>query len=116
MQIINLKFEEIEDYLEQIYEQEAFTDYEDYMIQNSSLEKDMIIAYAPICRVTDLGLIFMEGTYCQYNEETDTAEPDWSLTLIYEDVPDEEFKPENYLYFEQDSPTVSIHNFLYLME
>ena len=32
--------------------------------------------------------------------------------MIYDDTPDEKFDPMDYVYFEQDSPMVSIHNFL----
>ena len=54
----------------------------------------------------------MEGMYCNYNEKTGELEPDWSCTLLYENVPDDRFDPDNYSYFEQDPPMTAIHNFL----
>ncbi len=114
MKIVDLEYAAIDRFLEDVYAKDEYTDYDEYEIANEEhLGSDVIIAYGPVCRVTGLGLIFMEGVYCCCNEETGELEPDWSLTLIYEDVPDDEFDPMKYLYFEQDGPTVSIHNFLH---
>ena len=114
MSIVNLKYADIERFLENFYENEEFADCDEHEITNEEeIGRDMIVTSGPICRVTDLGLIFVEGVYFRYDEATDTLEPDWSLTLIYDDVTDAEFDAHKYLYFEQDGPSMSIHNFLH---
>ena len=85
--------------------------YDEHEVTGDGLGDDAIVTFGETYRVIDKGIIFVEGTYFNWNEETGVLEPDFSLTLIYEDVADEEFDYDNYLYFEQDGPEVAIHNF-----
>ena len=119
MVIHNVQYDEIEEALDELFNSEQADDFrdEDVTISNEEhLGEDVIIAYAPAYRVTDKGLIFMEGVYCTRSELTGEVEPDWSLTLIYADVSDEEFDPQRWIYFEQDPPQTAIHNYLYAVE
>lgn len=104
IEIRNVLYENID-----VEQEDCFLD--DVIIQNDSLGKDFILAHQPAYRVTDKNLIYMEGTYYNY-EGVNKYNPDFSLTLIYENVKDGNFDVSKYLYFEQDSPNVSIHNFL----
>lgn len=63
-------------------------------------------------RIRGSCLSFVEGVWCVYNETLDTLEPDWSVTLVYEDT--ENFDIDKFDYFEQGTPTVAIHNYLYM--
>ena len=112
IKILNMQYEDVGE----IYEDEESCPFEDgdeeeYMIQDDNTGMDCIIIYSPFCRVTDKGLIFAEGTYCNWNEDEQEHMPDWSLTMIYEDVGDEDFDYMNYAYYEQDPPTTAIHNY-----
>lgn len=49
---------------------------------------------------------YQEGVYYNYDERTDEYQADFALTYFYKD----NNKPEEYLYFEQDSPMVALHN------
>lgn len=113
MKIYDVKREDINKFLEEFYESEEFTDCEEYeIIDEEQFGRDIIVTSGPVCRITDLGLIFIEGTYCRYDDEVGGVEPDWSLTLLYKDAKDEDFDPTNYIYFEQDDPVITLHNFL----
>ena len=113
LNIVDLKYEEIDDFLEQVYENEDFIEYDDYEVKNfDELDNGLVITSGPICRVVDLNLIFVEGLYFIYIDRTKLFEADWTLTLIYEDTSDDDFNVENYIYFEEDSPSLAIHNFL----
>lgn len=72
--------------------------------------EDMIVTSGPLYEVTDKGLFFIEGTYfALYDGE---LQPDWSLTLLYDRVPECEEDLLSYLYFEQGSPYSAISNYL----
>ncbi len=121
MHIFEIKREEISDTLERLYEEEqencsSYSMYDVTEIKNDDIGEDCIIADGIAFRVTDLELIFVEGTYCSFDEETGECEPDWSLTLIYDNVPDDEFDVQKYVYFEQDPPETAIHNFLNIIQ
>ena len=73
-------------------------------------EEDAVVVYAPIWKVADKGVCFVEGVWCVYNETLDLLEPDWSVTLVYED--DENIDLDKFVYFEQGTPTTAIHNYL----
>ena len=117
MKILDVKYEDI-DKTTGALEESGNPDelWEEEMIQDETTGNDAIFTCGPAWRVTDRNLIFMEGVYCNYNEETKEYDPDWSLTLIYEDTDDEKFDAYEYVYFEQDPPAVSIHNYLRAIE
>lgn len=118
MVINNVKYDEIDEALNRFYDSEQAEDlYDEVIISDEEhLGDDAIVAMAPAWRVTDKGLIFMEGMYCNRSRITGELEPDWSLTLIYADAADEKFDPYRWVYFEQDAPSVTIHNYLYAVE
>ena len=113
MKILDVTYEDIDDAIDKYLDSEEAEqeDDEGYLLKGEDLGEDIIIAQGPAWRVTDKNLIFMEGVYCTFIEELDAYDVDFSLTLIYEDVPDEKFNPENYVYFEQDPPMTAIHNY-----
>lgn len=74
-------------------------------------EEDSVIIYSPIWHVTDKNVYFAEGVWCIYNETANTLEPDWSVTLIYDDEVDE---LDKFTYFDSSSPSAAIHNYLYM--
>ena len=92
MEIKQVLYKDIDDVLETQTESEETT-----IIKVS--EEDAIVAYAPVWKVTDKGVFFVEGVWCVYNETLDTLEPDWSVTLVYEDT--ENFDIDKFDYFEQ---------------
>lgn len=109
--IKDVTYDEIETLLDTEEIEEYFDETD--IIQNEDLGKDAIIVYPPAYRVTDKNLIFLEGTYCNYDYEKGEFEPDFSLTLIYDNVKnDESFNLKEYLYFEQDYPKTTVYNFL----
>lgn len=73
-------------------------------------EEESVVAYSPVWHVTDKNVYFAEGVWCIYNETTNTLEPDWSVTLIY----DEADELDKFTYFDSSSPSVAIHNYLYM--
>jgi len=75
-------------------------------------EEDSVVVYAPLWKVTDKGICFAEGVWCVYNETTHSLEPDWSVTLVYEDT--ENVDINKFDYFDSSTPTVAIHNYLYI--
>lgn len=111
IEIKNVLYSDIDTEIEKLYENGFDGEYA--VIQNEeSLGKDYILAETTAWRVTDRNLIFVEGIYYSFRGNG-THKPDFSLTLIYENVKDDkQFDINKYLYFEQDSPMTSIHNFL----
>lgn len=93
IEIRNVLYENID-----VEQEDCFLD--DVIIQDESLGKDFILVHQPAFRVTDKNLIYMEGTYYNY-EGVNKYNPDFSLTLIYENVKDDkQFDINKYLYFE----------------
>lgn len=87
-------------------------DIDEYIeIKSAGSVNDCVIAPAVAFRVTGSGLIVVEGDYCEYNEDTKQCEPSWTISLVYEDVEDEEFNYENWLYFEQGTAWSAVHNY-----
>lgn len=111
MKIKNILYAYLDEAIDAYYEQEEF-DEEEYVIQDESIGADAIVTFGPAWRVLDKSLIIVEGTYCNYNPETNEYDPDWSLTLIYDNIPDKLFDVNKYVYYEQDAPMISIHNYL----
>lgn len=97
-------------------------DYTEFEIQDDNIGKDKIITQGLPYFIEDLGLLVIEGEYC--NHETGNGKdefiPDWSLTLVYNWLGNKmTFDQEdalNYAYFEQDPPTITIHNYLRTIE
>ena len=113
MVIKNCEYDRLEEEIDKFYEADDYYDeMEEIPITNEIGVDDAVVAYAPAWRVTDKNIIIMEGVYCN-RLSTGQLEPDWSLTLVYDDVPDDQFDPDMWLYFEQDGPAVSIHNYLH---
>lgn len=114
MVIFNVKYSELEEEIENLVDTDSTGLYcNEFQIVNDSIgEEACILAYGPAWRVTDKDVIVVEGVYCNYNKETDEYDPDWALTLVYKDVPDEEFDPDRFVYYEQDPPETAIHNYL----
>ena len=93
-------------------------DYTEFEIQDDNIGEDKIVTYGLPYFIEDLGLLVIEGEYC--NHDTGNGEdefiPDWSLTLIYSwqgnKMTFDQEDALNYAYFEQDPPTIAIHNYL----
>ena len=81
-------------------------------IKDENTGENMIITSGPLYVLEDLGISVIEGTYCNYNEEIDDYEPDWSLTLVYDTANIHDFDYNNYAYYEQDLPVTALHNYL----
>ena len=110
MTIINVKYDELDEVLEKNYENEELIDEAPYEIDLGDGDEALVTVDSPFYRVTDKDLIVAEGTYLR--RENGSYEPDFSLSVVYENVPDEEFDPSKWLYWEQDPPTTAIHNYL----
>lgn len=110
MKMIDVLYDELDDMIEKQYETDDFD--EDIIVRDKSIGDDAILLFGPVWHVKDKGLFAVEGTYCNYNKETGELEPDWSLTALY---PDTEKEPDynKFLYYEQSSPTTTIHNYLF---
>lgn len=109
MEIKQVLYSDIDEALERLYE-------EDYDPDDTEVirvgEEESVVAYAPVWHVTDKGIYFVEGVWCNYNETTNILEPDWSVTLIYDD--DKDFELDKFVYFDSSSPSVAIHNYLFM--
>ena len=78
---------------------------------------DVIIVQAPAYRVVDKGLIFATGVYCNYLPAIDAYDTgEFSVTCIYEDVPDDKFNPARWVYFEQGPPLAAIYHYTGIRE
>lgn len=110
MKILDLTLEELQDYENN---EEFYEDLMDDFVEISSpeFEPDTVVATAIAYRIKGEGMIAIEGEYCAYNEETGECEPDWGITLLYDDCDDEEFDPNNWLYFEQGTIWSALHNY-----
>ena len=111
MIILNSLYDDLEEKIESI---SADTEY-----GNDALvfvnDEEAILLFEPAYRVTDKNIIAVEGVYGSYDVKTRDFQSDWSLTAIYDNVTDDKFKVEKWLYIEQDAPVVAIHNFLRLI-
>lgn len=69
----------------------------------------LIELYGPEMKTVVNGktVFYKEGTWCEYDEDADEYQADFCLTWFYEDSE----HPENYLYFESDTPEVALYNF-----
>ena len=97
-------------------------DYTAFEIQDDNIGEDKIVTYGLPYYIEDLGLLIIEGEYCNHDTGNGKDEfiPDWSLTLIYnwqsnKMIFDQE-DALNYAYFEQDPPIITIHNYLRTIE
>lgn len=115
MKIVDLKYADIDEFLENLYESEEFIQYPDYKINNwDKTGQTVVITQGAICRVTDLDLIFVEGVCYRYEDSTKEFDLDWSLTLIYQNESDDEFDIEEYIYWDENEPSAAIHNYIIL--
>lgn len=103
------KRNEVEEVLKRIHE-EFEGEYDEIAIEDKNFGDEHRI-YVDDIRIVipELGISVREGTFCNYDEEEENYLTDFSITLIYD--ADEE-DASNYLYWEQDGPAVTIHNFL----
>lgn len=71
-----------------------------------NMGEDLVILYKPFVKVESIvgPLYVSEGVYC--NKGEDGYEADWSLTWVWQN----ESNPEDYLYYESDGISVSLHN------
>ena len=118
-QIIWTTFQELNDVIDSINEEESYDpgNYDEREVRNASeIGDDVIYTNGPTYVVEDMGITVVEGTYCNYNEETGEYEPDWSLTLIYNTTDAENLDYNDFTYFEQDPPAVSIHNYRHMLD
>lgn len=87
-------------------------------VQDDNIGDDKIVIWGRPYYIEDLGLLVIEGEYCNRDSGNGEDEfvPDWSLTLIYNWSDDkttfEQSDAANYVYFEQDPPAITIHNYL----
>ena len=103
MEIKDVLYDDIDDALDR---QEESEDIEVIDIS----EEDSVVVYSPIWHVTDKNVYFAEGVWCIYNERMHTLEPDWSVTLVFDEV----VELDKFVYFDSSSPSVAIHNYLYM--
>lgn len=107
MKIIDIMYEDLP--LE--YDENSEIEDEILIRPHDFADDDAIIIYSPFYRVKNIGLILGEGVFCYTEEDTGELVPDWSLTIIYDDIEDDDFDPAKYLYFEQGTEMSAIHNF-----
>ena len=108
MKIVNIT----SDQLEEVFEDETNAIEEDTEVRSEIFGgDDFVLLTGNAYRVTDRDLIYAEGVYCAYSEYTDAHEPDWDFVLIYSNVDDDEFNPNEFVYFEQGTPSAAIHNY-----
>lgn len=76
-------------------------------------EKDFALMFEPVYRVSRGGKTYLalEGIYMSYDEDAGGTCPDWDISLIYDDVADEDFDPTKFIYFEQGSVISAINNY-----
>ena len=96
---------------------ESYDYEEEFIVETEDLGEDVIITYGKPYYLSSHGLLVIEGTYMCYVDGE--HEPDFSLTLVYDWNGKQEFSDEDankYVMFEQDSPTVTVHNYLHVLE
>ena len=96
--------------VDSVWENEEENPPEYTVIKNDYFGRDAVVVNLPAWRVTDKGLIFVDGVYCSYDDSTGGHEPDWGITLVYEDTDDLDL--DKFVYFEQGIPSTAIHNYL----
>lgn len=117
MVILNSKYCDLEGLIERLAESGEMDDYTygALVTVDDAEDGDAIAVDEPAYRITDKNLIVVEGVYCENN--AGRLERSWSLSLIYEDVPDADFNPDNYIYFESGGdPIAAVYNYLALQE
>ena len=120
MDVIKVKDrDELQKVLDAFEEEDEF-DYDELEITDTeAIGEDKIITWGRPYYIEDLGLLVIEGEYCNHDTGNGVDEfiPDWSLTLIYQwDADKTTFGQDDvkgYAYFEQDPPIVALHNYLW---
>lgn len=72
-------------------------------------ERSCILVEPVYCCIPDLGVKIANGTMAYWNEEEESWNGDFSMTLVYK-LDNED--PKDYLYWEQDGPEVTLWNWM----
>ncbi len=83
-------------------------------VTNEDLGEDRIIITGPLYRLKGTSIIFAEGDYCAYDEETDDVVPDFSVSLLYDEK--DGLDLNNPVYWEQDPIGTMFHNYNYIQQ
>lgn len=115
IKVREVEYDKIDEVLERYIESGKFEDeLEDFEVKDGeAFGEDLVVLSSPAWRVTDKGLIFVEGTY--FVLQNGQYEPDWSITIVYKNVPDNELDLSKFIYYEQGGPSSAIHNCLTMM-
>ncbi|WP_103869230.1 hypothetical protein [Butyrivibrio sp. Su6] len=73
-------------------------------------EEALIITEGVIIHVEELHLCVRTADFCRYDPDEDYYMPDFSISMIYDD---KDTEPDHYLYWEQDSPIITLYNYLH---
>lgn len=107
MKVIDIMYDDITDSYENVN-----TELETEVNSDIFGDDDFVLIIGDAYRVVDKGLIYAEGIYFTYSSYSECYEPDWDITLIYDDVEnDEDFDPNKFVYFEQGTAHTAIHNY-----
>lgn len=104
----NAKVTDVEDIIDELYENDGFYDRDEDPIEFKVNEDEMISLDGPEVTIPDLNISLRTGNMLIRSDDEDDYEPDFSLTLIYEIGG----APEKYLYYEQDGVLTTLHNYL----
>ena len=121
MIIKNVEYDQIEEELDRLEEPfiegDGYEDQAVVAVNEEQLGDDVIVVQAPAYRVVDKNLIFATGVYCNYLPAIDAYDiGEFSVTCIYEDVPDDKFNPARWVYFEQGPPLAAIYHYTGIKE
>ena len=75
---------------------------------------DRITIWGPLFRLRGTTLIIAEGTYYVYDEDSDSLEPSFSVSLLYNAYAEPDL--DNPLYWEESSPATMFHHFAIMQE
>ena len=97
---------------EELFGDEEWFDYEEYGFEMPDGDGSRVVLQGPEKEIdiADVHLYYREGVYLQKYEDGELY-ADWGLTCFYED----NSRPEKYLYIEQDSPEISMHNLKHML-
>lgn len=109
----NAKVSEVEDIIDEFYENDGAFDLDDDPIEIQKDENSIISLDGPEITIPDLDISLRTGTMLYKSDDEDEEyEPDWSLTIIY----NMGGSPEKYLYYEQDGILTTLHNYLNMVK
>ena len=104
----NCTLEDLEDIIGEITENDPPRTSHEISVPDD--EGALIITEGFIINVPELQLCVRTADFCRYDPDEDYYMPDFSISMIYDD---KDTEPANYLYWEQDSPIIALHNYLY---